>query len=44
MTEVIEVEDCGNNIGSIYAHDNNGIALIIDKKWLSAPYKKEVEK
>lgn len=36
----LKVED---NIGSIYMHDDNGIALIIDKKWLNSPYKKEVE-
>lgn len=33
----LKIED---NIGSIYMHDDNGIALIIDKKWLNAPYKR----
>ena len=33
----LKIED---NIGSIYMHDDNGISLIIDKKWLNAPYKK----
>ena len=32
----LKIED---NIGSIYMHNDNGIALIIDKKWLNAPYK-----
>lgn len=34
----LKIED---NIGSVYMHDDNGIALIIDKKWLNAPYKGE---
>ncbi|SDW48947.1 hypothetical protein SAMN05216391_10923 [Lachnospiraceae bacterium KHCPX20] len=33
----LKIED---NIGSIYMHDDNGIALVIDKKWLNAPYKR----
>lgn len=32
-----------NNIGSIYMHGDNGIALIIDKKWWNAPYGKVEE-